>query len=398
LFADSIKVLEDGDLQTIGLEDYEQKLKHPFTAHPKIDPITGIYTKHQCVTYLLVKESSSQFTILVFSENKNLFQRDGQLRDIIWCWFPFFYVLDVSGEMFIFTYQMLAPHLIYRVVSKDGVVKEPVPITMPGPVMMHDFAISENYAIFMDLPLLLDPLVHAQSGIHHCPLSLYILQLNEGLNYWYWPIDILKSELTFSPGNWGPNFVQYHYFRVWQQVDSFSSLIRAKNHGWDSFHEMRPMGLKSAGLKFPHVSSLVRYCDLLWFWKILIFIIIKIIIIIIIITYCITFKNSFIFFCWNKRVTLDWGVHVVFCNSVNAWEEGDEVILTGCRKDGIDLNPDPEFKTEKAWRLVMWSTDNSQTYVQSSPGSTQSTLAGEDMWFIDLQKSPSMLVNVTWMH
>jgi carotenoid cleavage dioxygenase-like enzyme len=93
--------------------------------------------------------------------------------------------LDVSGEMFIFTYQMLAPHLIYRVVSKDGVVKEPVPITMPGPVMMHDFAISENYAIFMDLPLLLDPLVHAQSGIHHCPLSLYILQLNEGLNYWY---------------------------------------------------------------------------------------------------------------------------------------------------------------------------------------------------------------------
>jgi carotenoid cleavage dioxygenase-like enzyme len=85
LFADSIKVLEDGDLQTIGLEDYEQKLKHPFTAHPKIDPITGIYTKHQCVTYLLVKESSSQFTILVFSENKNLFQRDGQLRDIIWC-------------------------------------------------------------------------------------------------------------------------------------------------------------------------------------------------------------------------------------------------------------------------------------------------------------------------
>jgi len=39
--ADSIKVLENGDLETVGIEDYGQKLKHPFTAHPKIDPVTG---------------------------------------------------------------------------------------------------------------------------------------------------------------------------------------------------------------------------------------------------------------------------------------------------------------------------------------------------------------------
>jgi len=40
-FADSIKVLENGDLHTVGIEDYGQKLNHPFTAHPKIDPVTG---------------------------------------------------------------------------------------------------------------------------------------------------------------------------------------------------------------------------------------------------------------------------------------------------------------------------------------------------------------------
>jgi len=65
----------------------------------------------------------------------------------------------MAGEMFIFTYELVVPRLIYRVVSKDGILGEPVSIKMPGPVMMHDFAISENYAIFMDLPLCVNPLV-----------------------------------------------------------------------------------------------------------------------------------------------------------------------------------------------------------------------------------------------
>jgi carotenoid cleavage dioxygenase-like enzyme len=64
--------------------------------------------------------------------------------------------------MFLFAYQEKAPYLIYRVVSKDGVIGEPVPITIPHCVMMHDFAITENYALFMDLPLLLNPTVHSQ--------------------------------------------------------------------------------------------------------------------------------------------------------------------------------------------------------------------------------------------
>ena len=41
LSPDAIKVLEDGDLQTFGLLDYDKRLKHSFTAHPKIDPYTG---------------------------------------------------------------------------------------------------------------------------------------------------------------------------------------------------------------------------------------------------------------------------------------------------------------------------------------------------------------------
>ncbi|EEF44631.1 9-cis-epoxycarotenoid dioxygenase, putative [Ricinus communis] len=99
--ADVVKVMEDGDLQTVGLLDYDKRLKHSFTAHPKVDPFTG--------------------------------------------------------EMFTFGYGHEKPYITYRVVSKDGIMHDPVPITISEPIMMHDFAITENYAIFLDLPMYFRP-------------------------------------------------------------------------------------------------------------------------------------------------------------------------------------------------------------------------------------------------
>ncbi|KAK9284089.1 hypothetical protein L1049_012349 [Liquidambar formosana] len=96
-----LKVLEDGDLQTLGMLDYDKRLAHSFTAHPKVDPFTG--------------------------------------------------------EMFTFGYSHEPPYITYRVISKDGFMHDPVPITISEPIMMHDFAITENYAIFMDLPLYFRP-------------------------------------------------------------------------------------------------------------------------------------------------------------------------------------------------------------------------------------------------
>ncbi|XP_042484115.1 carotenoid 9,10(9',10')-cleavage dioxygenase 1 [Macadamia integrifolia] len=96
-----LKVLEDGDLQTLGMLDYDKRLQHSFTAHPKVDPFTG--------------------------------------------------------EMFTFGYSHTPPYCTYRVISKDGFMHDPIPITISDPVMMHDFAITENYAIFMDLPLYFRP-------------------------------------------------------------------------------------------------------------------------------------------------------------------------------------------------------------------------------------------------
>ncbi len=84
-------------LDTIGKYTYDGNLASVFTAHPKIDPITG--------------------------------------------------------EMMFFGYSFTPPYLQYSVVSSTGELLRTVPIEIPMAVMMHDFAITENYTIFMDLPL-----------------------------------------------------------------------------------------------------------------------------------------------------------------------------------------------------------------------------------------------------
>ena len=85
------------DLDTIGEYNYNGKLVSAFTAHPKVDPVTG--------------------------------------------------------EMMFFGYGFAPPYLKYSVVSAAGELLRTVPIDIPMGVMMHDFAITENYSIFMDLPL-----------------------------------------------------------------------------------------------------------------------------------------------------------------------------------------------------------------------------------------------------
>lgn len=84
-------------LDTVGEYTYNGKLNSAFTAHPKVDPVTG--------------------------------------------------------EMMFFGYSFAPPYLKYSVVSPQGELLRTVPIELPMAVMMHDFAITENYTIFMDLPL-----------------------------------------------------------------------------------------------------------------------------------------------------------------------------------------------------------------------------------------------------
>lgn len=84
-------------LETVGEYTYNGKLASAFTAHPKVDPVTG--------------------------------------------------------EMMFFGYSFAPPYLKYSVVSPEGELLRTVPIDLPMAVMMHDFAITEDYTIFMDLPV-----------------------------------------------------------------------------------------------------------------------------------------------------------------------------------------------------------------------------------------------------
>jgi carotenoid cleavage dioxygenase len=85
-------------LETVGPYTYNGKLISAFTAHPKVDVITG--------------------------------------------------------EMMFFGYSVATPpYLQYSVVSATGELLRTVPIDLEVGVMMHDFAVTEDYTIFMDLPL-----------------------------------------------------------------------------------------------------------------------------------------------------------------------------------------------------------------------------------------------------
>lgn len=86
----------DGELGTLGATDFDGVLNGSFTAHPKICPVTG--------------------------------------------------------ELLAFGYSAMPPHLRYLRVSADGKLVQVENITVGGPTMMHDFNITRNHVVFMDLP------------------------------------------------------------------------------------------------------------------------------------------------------------------------------------------------------------------------------------------------------
>ena len=74
-------------------------------------------------------------------------------------------VCPVTGELLGFSYLSAEPpYLHYIRVSADGVVQQIEGIEIPNMVMMHDFTVTENYAIFMDLPVCFD-LVALETGM-----------------------------------------------------------------------------------------------------------------------------------------------------------------------------------------------------------------------------------------
>jgi carotenoid cleavage dioxygenase-like enzyme len=71
-----------------------------------------------------------------------------------------------TGELHFFGYEIMnRPYCTYSVADAAGKRIKSVPIDIPDPVMMHDFAITTNYAIFVDCPLVFNPEARTESRL-----------------------------------------------------------------------------------------------------------------------------------------------------------------------------------------------------------------------------------------
>ena len=70
---------------------------------------------------------------------------------------------ELTGELLFFSYSKQAPYMSYGVVDPSGQVVHKVAIPLPGPRLPHDMAFTERYAILNDCPVFWDPALLARN-------------------------------------------------------------------------------------------------------------------------------------------------------------------------------------------------------------------------------------------
>ncbi len=159
-------------LETIGPYTFGGKLKHAFTAHPKIDPKTG--------------------------------------------------------ELIFFGYWPIAPYLQHSVADAEGKIISTTAIELPRSVMMHDFAITENYSVLLDMPA-----------------TLSVNRLLRGKSLFQWEpnlasrIGILPRHLKGDDTKWfevEAGFV-FHVFNAYEEGDTVH-LLACRYSGFPEFVDL----------------------------------------------------------------------------------------------------------------------------------------------------------------
>ncbi|MDH6143435.1 carotenoid cleavage dioxygenase-like enzyme [Kitasatospora sp. GP30] len=72
----------------------------------------------------------------------------------------------VTGELHLFGAGFTPPYLTYHRVTAEGLLLDSRPVEVPGPTMMHDFAVTEHHVIWLDLPVVFD---HSLVGSRRMP-------------------------------------------------------------------------------------------------------------------------------------------------------------------------------------------------------------------------------------
>ncbi|MEV0586653.1 carotenoid oxygenase family protein [Nonomuraea sp. NPDC050310] len=63
---------------------------------------------------------------------------------------------ELDGELHFFGYGFAPPYLTYHRLDAKGELVESRVVDVPGPTMMHDFAVTEHYVVWLDLPVVFD--------------------------------------------------------------------------------------------------------------------------------------------------------------------------------------------------------------------------------------------------
>jgi len=155
-------VERDGLFSTKGVYKFGGKLKTPFTAHPKIDPVdNSMY-------------GTSNF------------------------------------------YSVGSPKVKIIKVSKEGEICKDVEIHIRKPVVMHDFSITKNFIVLMDLPMVFD-IMSIFSGKFPIKDDIYMKPR----------IGILSKELD-GYVKWfdiDEHFVAFHVVNSWEEIDVNGDLL-----------------------------------------------------------------------------------------------------------------------------------------------------------------------------
>ena len=70
-----------------------------------------------------------------------------------------------TGELLFFSYSVMSePYLTYYRVNPVGKLVQIEPIELPRAVMMHDWNVTENHVVFMDLPIISDMNLAVETG------------------------------------------------------------------------------------------------------------------------------------------------------------------------------------------------------------------------------------------
>lgn len=70
-----------------------------------------------------------------------------------------------TGELYFFGYSAMAPYVTFHVADASGQLVRSTPVEVPGPTMMHDFAITEHYVLWLDLPVVFDHSALTRGGM-----------------------------------------------------------------------------------------------------------------------------------------------------------------------------------------------------------------------------------------